>query len=136
MALCIAAYCFVRSYFGNTYSFLPDAQSTEEYRQKLCKLYEPYSNGAQIAADHFSDYLMNYYIQCSTENTACNDRRCIFLHRTNYALIITATLTFLSFLAFYLGGLDKVDKKSIAKRNIKEFNASTPKANPRRSRNC
>ena len=55
IALIIATYYFVRSCFGNTYSFLPDAQSTEEYRQKLNDLYEP-----QIAADYFSGYLMGY----------------------------------------------------------------------------
>lgn len=114
IALCIAAYYFVRSCFGNEYSFLPDAQSTEEYRQKLCDLYKPYASGTQIASDHFSDYLMSYYIQRSTENTNCNDRRCISLHRTNYALIITAAFTFFSFLSFYLGGLEKADKKFIA----------------------
>ncbi len=114
VAWCFAAYYFVRSCFGNTYSFLPDAQSTEAYRQQLCVLYKSYENGAQVASDYFSDYLMSYYIQRSTENTNCNDRRCIFLHRTNYALIITAAFTVFSFLSFYLGGLEKADKKLIA----------------------
>lgn len=111
VALAFAAVFFVKSWYNNTYSFLPSAQLTEDYRQSLIKLYEPYENGAQLASDYFSKYVMEYYIRYSSANTECNDRRSIYLHKTNSALIVTATIAFLAFLAFFFGGLDKANIK-------------------------
>jgi magnesium-transporting ATPase (P-type) len=107
VALTFAAVFFVKSWYNNTYSFLPSAQVSEDYRQTLIKLYEPYENGAQLASDYFSSYVMEYYIRYSSANTLCNDRRSIYLHKTNGALITTAAVAFLAFLAFFFGDLDK-----------------------------
>jgi hypothetical protein len=109
---------FVRSWYNNTYSFLPSALDTENYRQSLIRLYQPYENGRQLASDHFSNYLMDYYVRYSSANTECNDRRSIYLHKTNGALIITASIAFLAFLAFYLGGLDKANIKKATEVSI------------------
>lgn len=108
-ALVCAALHFVRSWYNNTYSFLPSAHETECYRQTLINFYEPYENGEQLASDYFSDYLMDYYVRYSSANTECNDRRSIYLHKTNGALIATALIAFLAFLVFYFGGLDKAN---------------------------
>jgi len=108
-ALAFAAVFFVKSWYNNTYSFLPSAQLTEDYRQTLIKLYEPYENGAQLASGYFSDYVMDYYIRYSSANTECNDRRSIYLHKTNSALIATAAVAFCAFLSFFFGGLDKAN---------------------------
>ncbi len=118
IALACAATFFVRSWYNNTYSFLPAAQDTESYRQSLIKLYEPYKNGTQLASDYFSDYLMDYYVRYSSANTECNDRRSIYLHKTNGALIFTALIAFLAFLTFYLGGLDKTNIKKATEISI------------------
>ncbi|MFZ5583914.1 MAG: hypothetical protein ACOZCK_14770 [Pseudomonadota bacterium] len=118
MALIYAALFFVRSWYNNTYSFLPAAQDTENYRQSLIKLYEPYPNGAQLASDYFNNYLLDYYVRYSSANTECNDRRSIYLHKTNGALIATAAIAFLAFLAFYLGGLDKANIKKATEVSI------------------
>lgn len=106
-ALAFATFFFIRSWYNNTYSFVPAAIETELYRETLKKTYAQYEDGEQLAAEHFSDYLMNYYVQASSENTKCNDRRSIYLHKTSGALIATAAVAFLAFIAFYLGGLDK-----------------------------
>ena len=111
-ALASAAFCFVKSWYNNTYFFLPLAQETENYRQTLIKHYEPYENGEQLASEHFSDYLMSYYVRYSSDNTECNDQRSIYLHKTNSALIITAAIAFLAFLVFFFGGLDKANIKN------------------------
>lgn len=102
---------FIKSWYNNTYSFLPSAHDTEIYRKSLIALYEPYENGNRLASDYFSDYLLDYYVRHSSANTECNDRRSIYLHKTNGALIVTALIAFLAFLAFYLGGLDKANIK-------------------------
>lgn len=118
VSLSCAVLFFVRSWYNNTYSFLPAAQDSENYRQALIKLYEPYENGGKLASDYFSDYLMDYYVRYSSANTDCNDRRSIYLHKTSGALIVTALICFLAFLVFYFGGLDKSNIKRAAEITI------------------
>lgn len=123
-ALASAAFFFVKSWYNNTYSFLPSAQDTENYRQTLIKFYEPYENGEQLASEHFSDYLMSYYVRYSSANTECNDRRSIYLHKTNSALIVTAAIAFLAFLALFFGDLDKANIKKATEVSV--VNPSVP----------
>lgn len=107
LALIAAAYFFVQSWYDNTYSFLPSARVTEEYRQLLVETYKPYDGGEKLAADYFHDYILKSYIDSSSANTAVNDQRSINIHKTNGALIITAAITFVAFLVFFFGGLQK-----------------------------
>ena len=106
-ALAASVYYFVRSWFGHTYSFLPSAQDTENYRQELYKTYDPYEDGKATADGHFDEFLCLYMIRLSSINTQCNDKRSIYLHKTNASLIIVASLALVSFLIFYFGDLDK-----------------------------
>lgn len=118
ISLTLATTFFVKSWYNNTYSFLPSAQDTENYRQSLIKLYESYKNCSQLASDYFSDYLMKNYICCSAANTECNDRRSIYLHKTNGALVVTAAIAFLAFLAFFFGHLDKANIKKTTEISV------------------
>lgn len=63
-----AVYFFVRSWYGNTYAFLPSAEATEEYRQLLQKTYEQYKDGDSLAETYLNDYLCTKYIACATQN--------------------------------------------------------------------
>lgn len=105
--LVAAVYFFVRSWYGNTYAFLPSADATEEYRQLLQKTYEQYNNGDILAETHLNDYLCKKYIECATQNTRCNDSRSLNLHKTNGTLIVSALLVAVTFLVFFMGDLDK-----------------------------
>lgn len=116
--LAVAIVFFIKSWYNNTYLFLPSAQDTENYRQSLIKLYKPYKSGAQLASEYFSNYLMEYYVRYSSANTECNDRRSIYLHKTNGALILTAVVAFLAFLAFFFGDLDKANIKKATEVSI------------------
>lgn len=105
--LVTAVYFFVRSWYGNTYAFLPSAEATEEYRQLLQKTYERYKNGDSLAETYLNDYLCTKYIVCSTQNTQCNDLRSIHLHKTNGTLIASTVLVAFTFLVFFMGDLDR-----------------------------
>lgn len=105
--LSAAIYFFIRSWFGNTYAFLPSAEDTEQYRELLNQTYENYKEGDLLAETYLYDYLCNYYIRCSTQNTKCNDKRSLNLHKTNGTLIIATILVALSSLVFFLGDLDR-----------------------------
>lgn len=116
--LVISTYFFIMSWYGHTYSFLPDAKETEKHRQDLITIYKPYENGLQLASKYFSDSMISQYINCSSANTACNDKRSMNLHKTNRSLIITSLITFVAFLAFFLGDLDKSKIKKITEVSI------------------
>ena len=117
-ALVVAATFFIKSWYNNEYWFLPSAQDTEDYRQSLIKTYAPYADGAKLASEYFSEYLMKYYVKNSSVNTKCNDSRSIYLHKTNGALIVTAAIAFLAFLAFFFGNLDKANIKKATEVSV------------------
>lgn len=105
--LSFAIYFFIRSWYGNTYAFLPSAEDTEEYRQLLESTYKQYTNGNILAENYLYDYLCSHYIKCATQNTRCNDQRSLNLHRANGTLIIVTLLVAMSFLTFFVGDLDR-----------------------------
>lgn len=107
ITLLIGIYFFIHSWFGSTYAFLPSAEATEQYRQLLQKTYEQYKDGDSLAETYLNDYLCAKYIECATQNTRCNDQRSLNVHRTNGTLIFATALVTGSFLAFFVGGLDR-----------------------------
>lgn len=106
-SLITSVFFLIRSWYGHTYSFFPSAADTEAYQKTLKETYKGYKDGDTIAQGHLNDYLYNYFVECSTINTHCNDKRSLFLHKANGALILTVFLAAVSFMFFYLGGLDK-----------------------------
>ncbi|RFC34519.1 MAG: hypothetical protein DID91_2727702655 [Candidatus Nitrotoga sp. MKT] len=104
----VAAMCFfVCSWYGHTYAFLPSAEETEKYRQLLQKTYKQYKNGNTLAETYLNDYLCTKYIALATQNTQCNDKRSLNIHRTNGTLIVAVILVALTFTSFITGDLDK-----------------------------
>jgi len=111
---------FIRSWYGYEYSFLPSAKETEDYRQLLIETYESYQGSDDLVEKHFTDYLMRYYVECSSVNTNNNDQRSIFLHLTNKYIVLGATFAFISFIPFYFGNFDKNLKESVQSVKISE----------------
>lgn len=107
VTLITAIYFFVRSWYGNTYAFLPSAEATEEYWQLLQKTYEQYKDGNSLAETYLNDYLCTKYISCATQNTQCNDLRSLYLHKTNGSLIVATVLIAVTFVVFFIGDLDR-----------------------------
>jgi hypothetical protein len=107
IVLLIAIYFFVHSWFGSTYAFLPSAKETEQYRLLLQKTYDQFKDGDLLAETYLNDYLCTKYIECATQNTGCNDQRSLSIHRTNGTLIFATALVAGSFVAFFVGDLDR-----------------------------
>lgn len=107
VVLVVAIYFFVRSWYGNTYDFLPSADDTEQYRQLLQKTYEQYKDGDVLAEEYLYEYLCSNYIKCATQNTQCNDKRSLNIHKMNGTVIISTVLIALSVMVFFLGDIDK-----------------------------
>jgi len=101
---------FIRSFYGHSYQFLPQASETENYRQTLIKTYEEYKDGDELSRKYFNEYLFKYYNECSSTNTQINDRRSEALHKCNTYLILSTLPLVIAFLLFTLGGIDKNSK--------------------------
>lgn len=101
-----AGYFFVRSWFGATYELFPAAAEAENYRLLLDKTYSAYEDGAGLSKKYLNDFLCAKFIACATRNTASNDSRSMFLHRTNGALVISTAVLAISFFFFFWAGFD------------------------------
>ncbi len=87
------AYFLWRSFCGHTYSGMPSAADSEQYRKLLDKTYEPYyDEGKKLSARYFKDYIVDYLIQRSSANASTNELRAFQLHRANHILFCAAAL--------------------------------------------
>lgn len=109
--LIVTACYFIKSWYGTTYCFLPSAEETEKYKKLLEETYKPYEKGNELAEKHFIDYINSYYIKCSTQNTHCNDKRSVNLHKTNGWLIVSILFILTSFVFFSLNGTVRNETK-------------------------
>lgn len=110
-----AIFHFVRSWYGYTFSFIPAAKKTEEYHQKLIKLYKEYDNSEELVKNGIDQYLYKYYQECSSVNTDNNDNKSLKLHKSMSWVIAAILLSFFAFIPYHFGGIDKstqVNKKS------------------------
>lgn len=118
LTLLLSVYYFIRSWYNWTYSFLPTAKDTESYRGKLYETYKEYKDGEKMAENYLDEYLCNYFIECSSNNTQVNDKRTLYFHKTNRWLIMTAFLALISFFSFCYGNLDTRNQKRTLKVEI------------------
>lgn len=118
--------CFVRSFYGHTYEFIPSALTTENYRKELIDTYSKYDECDELVEKYFNEYIFSYYNECSSANTLVNDKRSEYLHKCNTYLILTALPLAVAFLIFTLSGIDKnsIEKEFKVKiSNPTEFNS-------------
>jgi len=116
--LIVSVIYFVRSCYGHTYEFLPCAEESDKYRKQLLETYKDWENGEDLSITYLKDYICNYFIKCSTVNTRCNDKRSLYLHKTNKHLIISVAFAGMSFLAFHFADLDKEQKNKFVQVKI------------------
>ena len=107
IAIVLSVYFLVRSWMGHEYAFLPSAGDTEKYRNTLVDTYKEFEDVDELVKFHLEAYLCKYYINCSTNNTDCNDKRSLYLHQANTVLVVVILFAILSFSAFYLGNFYK-----------------------------
>ena len=100
ISLISCIYFFIRSWYNNTYYFLPSARDSENYRKTLLETYKNQERGDELANKYFDEYLVNTFIECSTKNTSINDERSVNIHKTNGLIIITAIFSSTFFILF------------------------------------
>ena len=98
---------FVKALYNNEYYFLPDSKKTAEYKALLEETYKDYDERYKLVSDALDEYLTDYYIDYATFNTQVNDRRSVYIHLCNGAIIGAAVLFIAAYLMFYFGDLDK-----------------------------
>lgn len=107
LTLVAAIYLFINALYNHTYLFLPDSSATANYKELLEQTYAQFQNSQQLVENALRKYIINYYIEYAAFNTRVNDRRSMFLHFCNGAIVGTTILLFAAYLSFYFGGLDK-----------------------------
>ncbi len=143
--ICGSAYFFVKSWWNISYSIMPNAIETEDYRKLLEDTYLPHGDeGKELSERYLYDYLCSYYVKAAGKNATQNDLRSLGLHRTNGFLILSTALVALCFLFFYFGELDKgrhtkptevhvvkpVEVKGLTMNDQKQEQAKLPSAPP------
>lgn len=113
--LIVSAYFLIRTWVNHTYSFLPTASKTENYRKELIKTYEGYDNDNDYVEQYLHEYLCDYFINCSSKNTNVNDRRSLYLHRSNMSLVAVIVSSAIAFSFFYFAEIDNDQISSIRK---------------------
>jgi len=98
---------FRKSWFGHTDKLLPTAIETENYRQQLIDLYEPYESKDELVEEGLKKYLFNYYVEFSSQNTINNDSRSYNLYKMTVSLTTSAIFAFIAFVPYHFNGLDK-----------------------------
>lgn len=98
----VAIVYFVISWRGHEYKFIPTSESTQTYLTKLDNVYSPYKNKDELVDRYLTEYLYNYYVECSTANAASNDKRSLYLHRNSKWLVIGFLATFLGLIPVQL----------------------------------
>ena len=111
--LIVSAYFLIRTWVNHTYSFLPTASKTEDYRQELIRTYEGYDE--DYVEQYLHKYLCDYFINCSSKNTNVNDQRSLYLHRSNMSLVAVIVSSAIAFSFFYFAEIDNDQIISIKK---------------------
>jgi len=112
LSLLFSIFYFKRSWLGYKYRLLPTPEDSEKYRKACIDLYKEYKNFDELVNDAMHQYLFNAYVEYSSWNMANNDTKSLNLERTGKALFMTFIFCIITFIPFFLGGLDK-SKKSI-----------------------
>lgn len=105
--IAIAIIFFMLSWYGSKYKLLPTASDTDKYKDKLFDHYKEYENSDELAMNFLHQYLFEYFRDWSSENTIINDKKSFYLYLTNLFVILSLIFSFLSFMLFYFGKLDK-----------------------------
>lgn len=134
----LALIFLVKSWIGFEYSFLPSAKETEGYRNDLIETYKGFEESSQLVDKYLGRYLYDYFVDCSSINTANNDKRSMNLHYSRICIISAVLLAFIAFVPFRFGKIDKSCKSTPVNVNIvgpvefkeKPVNQTTPNPSP------
>jgi hypothetical protein len=105
--LTVAAFYFVRSVIGKTYSYLPDPDEWSKHHKECVELYNDYSNADALAIAAIQKNIVATYIKCGTKNGAINAEKASYVFIILRSLVGTALFTFAAYGVFFFGKLDK-----------------------------
>ena len=107
IAVCFSIMFFIFSWYSYKHKLLPSAISTDQYKDELVEHYKDHEDPEKLVKKYLKKYLYDYYRDFSSENTIINDRKSFYLHLTNLSLIFSIVFSFLTFIPYYFGSLDK-----------------------------
>jgi hypothetical protein len=106
-ALGFATFNLCQAWINNEYRFMPFAEQTARYRERLRETYASFPNAADLVNQYTHDYITAEYVGSSTFNAMVNDRRSNSIDKANQQIALTAAMLLIGFVAFQLGDLDR-----------------------------
>lgn len=107
VAIVLMAVFFYRAAWGVTYEYIPRALNLEEYLNKCQELYKGREDCDELVLSAVKEALRLRYVECASFNSETNDLRSYRLFLLTQSLVYAVLFTFLAFITFYIGGLDK-----------------------------
>lgn len=123
---------FVRSGWGHTYQYLPSAGEMEKYRKECTEHYADYQFCDEYVEAAMRTAIDKWLVDCATANAAINDHKSYNILWLNRVLATAAVFSFLTFVFFYFGELDKKyhEVKIVESVNLKGLDMATQKPPP------
>ncbi|MFA0304242.1 hypothetical protein AB4494_25160, partial [Vibrio sp. 10N.222.46.B3] len=109
-------YYLIRAFWGNTYNGMPSPKETDVYREELIlhrhqiaqyNMDYPQNQQPEVIVDErISEHLYSKFRDCSTHNTAVNDRRSEQVHKSFKWLLFASIPMFIASVTFIIFDLD------------------------------
>ena len=107
LAMAGAAWFFIVSVIGKTYSYLAVSGEWKKYQNQCAEQYKDYDDADALVTAALTSGLINKYIECATINGAINARKSAHVFLLLRCLVAAALFTFVAFSVFFFGNLDK-----------------------------
>jgi len=102
----VAIFFLIKSYFNYGYGYIATSLKIMTYKKELEDFHKDDEGADKIVQDKIEDFVNKEYVKYTDLNTRNNDRKSSFIHKANWALI-------LSIILIVLAGIPHVVKSAI-----------------------
>lgn len=96
-----------RAYYGYSYLYIPHLNKIKDFENRLVIHYssEGYDEEQvnELVEADFQDYLVEIYVEVTTENMKLNQRKLWFLYKCGWSLVIILSAELLAYLLYFIG---------------------------------
>lgn len=107
--LFITVYFLFRSYYNQTYRYVPTPLKMKEYYVVLEKYYKEYNIDRDVNSD-IQEIINNHYAEATDDNAYRNDSKSAYMHKANTSLIFALIFTMVCFVPYFINHFKNHDK--------------------------
>lgn len=114
----ISIYFLIRSYFHYGYGFIATTLEIKKYKEELEDYYQGTKKVNKKVNCEIEEFINNQYVKHTDLNTRNNDRKSSYIHKANWALILSLVFTILTGIPFVIKSA--IDSEQVYKVEILE----------------